>query len=303
MRQDIIKVVYSDAYEVDIGAHVFPTVKFRLIRERLIREELVCPQDFLDAPYASSDEILLVHTKSYLNKLNQATLSAQEILTLELPYSRALVKASRICVGGTILTAKLAFENGLCVHLGGGFHHAFADHGEGFCVLNDVACAAKFCRLRKNADRILIVDCDLHQGNGNADIFREERDVFTFSIHQQNNYPLFKPPSDLDIGLEDGAGDEEYLGALKKNLPKVFQVFQPQLIFYIAGADPYFRDQLGGLSLTLEGLSKRDELVFALAKQSAAALAVVFGGGYAVDIEETVNIHYNTVKKALEMFG
>ena len=298
-----IKVVYSDAYEVDIGAHVFPTAKFRLVRAKLIQENIICEGDFIAAPLASSDEILLVHTKSYLNKLNQGTLSPQEIFTLELPYSRALVRASRICVGGTILAAKLALKNAVSVHLGGGFHHAFAGHGEGFCVLNDVACAAKFCCLNQNVEKIMIVDCDLHQGNGNADIFREDRNVFTFSIHQQNNYPVIKPPSDLDIGLPDGTGDEEYLKALQKKLPQIIRDFQPRLIFYIAGADPYLRDRLGALGLTLEGLSKRDELVFTLAKQNGANLAVVFGGGYAQDIKDTVTIHYNTVKKALEVFS
>ncbi len=223
---------------------------------------------------------------------------------MELPYSPALVRASRICVGGTILAAKLALEEEkAAVHLGGGFHHAVADHGEGFCVLNDVACAAKFCRLKRNIDRIMIVDCDLHQGNGNADIFKDCKNVFTFSIHQQNNYPAIKPPSDLDIGLTDGSGDEEYLAALKKHLPRLFRDFQPRLIFYIAGADPYLKDQLGGLRLTLAGLKSRDEFIFTLARQNGASIVVVFGGGYAPDLNETVTIHYNTVKQALEIFA
>lgn len=218
-----------------------------------------------------------------------------------MPYSKPLVQASRICVGGTILTAKLALKETSCVHLGGGFHHAFADHGEGFCVLNDVACAARYCRVHEKLDRIMIIDCDLHQGNGNAHIFRDSKEVFTFSIHQENNYPLVKPPSDLDIGLADGSDDEEYLDALEKELPKALKDFTPQLIFYIAGADPYFKDQLGALRLTLDGLEKRDEFVFTLAKESKAHVAVVFGGGYAQDINDTVLIHYNTVKKALEI--
>ncbi|MBU4141145.1 MAG: histone deacetylase [Candidatus Omnitrophica bacterium] len=303
MRQNRIKAVYSNAYEVNIGAHVFPTVKFRLTREKLIQEKVIPEQDFIAAPCASWDELLLVHTKSYLNKLNQGTLSPQEIFTLEMPYSKALVRASRICVGGTILAAKLALKDGACVHLGGGFHHAFADHGEGFCVLNDVACALRYCRQHLNLEKIAILDCDLHQGNGNADIFKDCKNVFTFSIHQQNNYPAIKPPGDLDIGLADGAGDDEYLGALQKNLPKVFKDFRPRLIFYIAGADPYLKDQLGALALTMEGLSRRDEFVFALAKENGVCAAVVFGGGYALDINDTVIIHCNTVKKALEVFG
>lgn len=260
-------------------------------------------EDLIPAPCASCEDILLVHSDSYLKKLNQGTLSTDEISLLELPYSRQLLEASRICVGGTILTAKLALQEGICVHLGGGFHHAFADHGEGFCLLNDVSCAAKFCYLRKNVPRIMIVDCDLHQGNGTADIFRDCKNMFTFSIHQQNNYPAYKPPSDLDIGLKDGAGDIEYLAALEENLPKLIRDFQPQLIFYIAGADPYLKDQLGGLRLTLEGLGKRDEFVFALAKKEGFSVAAVFGGGYALDINDTVIIHCNTVKKARDFFS
>ncbi len=260
-------------------------------------------EDFIQAPGASCEELLLVHTKSYLNKLNQGTLSPQEIFTLELPYSKSLVRASRICVGGTILAAKLALEDGACIHLGGGFHHAFSDHGEGFCVLNDVACATKFCLRHKGIGRIMIVDCDLHQGNGNAEIFKDCKSVFTFSIHQESNYPAIKPPSDLDIGLADGTGDEEYLAALRNNLPRIFKDFRPRLIFYIAGADPYLKDQLGGLSLTLQGLSRRDEFIFSLAKVAQAAIAVVLGGGYALDINDTVTIHYNMVKLAPEVFG
>ncbi len=269
----------------------------------MIKDRLLSVKDFIQAPAASSKEILLVHTKTYLEKLNQGTLSPQEIFTLELPHSKNLVKASCICVGGTILAAKLALRDGVCIHLGGGFHHAFTDHGEGFCVLNDVACATKFCQGLRDIDRIMIVDCDLHQGNGNANIFRNCSSVFTFSIHQQNNYPGIKPPSDLDIGLADGTGDKEYLDAIQKNLPRLFKEIQPQLIFYIAGADPYLKDQLGGLSLSVEGLSRRDEYIFALAKQNAASIAVVLGGGYALDINDTVRIHYNMVKKGLEVFA
>lgn len=299
-----IKIVYSDAYEIDIGAHVFPTLKFRLIREKLIKDNLLKEKDFIPAPVASSEDILLVHTKSYVEKLNRGTLSPQEIFTLELPYSQELVRASYICVGGTILAARVAWqEKSVCVHLGGGFHHAFSDHGEGFCVFNDVACAAKCCRKKESVERIIIVDCDLHQGNGTADIFRNCKNIFTFSIHQENNYPPVKPPSDLDIGLADGAGDSAYLACLEENLPRIFSDFSPQLVFYLAGADPYIKDQLGGLSLSLEGLVKRDEFIFSLAKQNSIPIVVVLAGGYAVDIEDTVSIHYNMVKKAMEVFG
>ncbi|MBN3038035.1 MAG: histone deacetylase [Candidatus Omnitrophica bacterium] len=298
-----VKAVYSDAYEVDIGAHVFPTVKFRLIRERLLKDRLITEDDCVLAPEASSEEILLVHTKEYLDKLDNGTLSLQEIFTLEIPYSPALVRAARYCVGGTILAAKLALETSACAHIGGGFHHAFADHGEGFCVLNDVACAATFCNKKKGIEKIIIVDCDLHQGNANAHIFKKNKNIFTFSIHQENNYPVLKPPSDLDLGLADKTDDQRYLAALENNLPGIFAEFKPQLVFYIAGADPYEKDQLGGLALSIAGLEKRDEYVLSLARESGACCCVVFGGGYAQDIEDTVLIQYNTIKKAIEIFN
>ncbi|MFC1631377.1 histone deacetylase [Candidatus Omnitrophota bacterium] len=287
-----------------MGAHVFPTAKFRLTRERLLHEKLIQKEDFIPAPSCSDQDILRVHTQDYLDKLNQGTLSHQELLTLELPYSKELVQASRICVGGTILAAQLALgeKQRVSVHLGGGFHHAFSDHGEGFCVINDVACAAKFCLEQKNIARIMIVDCDLHQGNGTAAIFHDHPNVFTFSIHQQNNYPAIKPPSDLDIGLDDQAADQEYLETLQKELAQPIKDFRPELIFYIAGADPYLNDQLGGLRLTFAGLAQRDQLVASLAQAAGASFVVVFGGGYARDINDTAQIHYNTVKKTIEVF-
>jgi len=273
------------------------------VREKLLEEKIFSETDFIPAPIASEEEILLVHTRTYLDKLIQGRLSAQELHALELPYSQGLVTAARICVGGTILAARVALEQGAAVHLGGGFHHAFTDHGEGFCVLNDVACAARWCRQKQGVERILICDCDLHQGNGNAKIFKDCPGTFTFSIHQQNNYPAAKPPSDLDVGLDDGVGDQEYLNVLKNHLPRVVQDLRPQLIFYIAGADPYLSDQLGGLRISLEGLAKRDKLVLRLAKRVKASVVVVFGGGYAQDINDTATIHYNTVKLTREVFS
>lgn len=275
--------------------HVFPTLKYRLIYEALLKSGF-SPQDFVASEPARDEDILLVHTKEYINKLKTGKLTPQEIFTMELPYSKALVEASWICVGGTILASQNALEDGAGLHIGGGFHHAFPDHGEGFCVLNDIAVAVKRLKRDGAIRRALVVDCDLHHGNGTAFIFANDKDVFTFSIHQENNYPSTKPPSSLDIGLEDGAGDEEYIGHLKKHIPDIIDKFAPDFVIYVAGADPYENDQLGGLALTINGLKERDRLVFGFARKEKIPIACVLAGGYAVDIKDTVEIHTNTIK-------
>jgi len=296
-----VKLIYSEKYKVDIGAHVFPTEKYTLIKKRLIKQGMFKEDDFLSPPMPDEKDVLSVHTEEYLNKLKKGKLSMMEILTMELPYSEELVEASLLCVGGTIEACKNAIENGLGIHIGGGFHHAFPDHGEGFCVLNDIACGIKHLQRTKKIVKALIVDCDLHQGNGTAHIFREDKSVFTFSIHQENNYPAIKPPSDLDIGLADGAGDEEYLEKLKENIPGIISSFQPELILFVAGADPYEKDQIGGLSLTMEGLKKRDELVIGWAKDAKIPLCIVLAGGYALEVNDTVTIHCNTIGTAIKI--
>lgn len=292
---NIRRIVHSKKYQLDIGLHVFPTEKYRLIYEKLLKEGY-SPQDFVSPNVASDEDILLVHTKEYVDKLKSGMLSPLEILTMEVPYSKALVEASWICVGGTILSSQVALEDGVGLHIGGGFHHAFPDHGEGFCVLNDIAVAIR--RLKKDGmiTKALVIDCDLHHGNGTASIFAGDKDVFTFSIHQEHNYPAIKPPSNLDIGLEDGTGDDEYLGHLKRDIPKIIDEFRPEFIVYVAGADPYEHDQLGGLALTINGLKERDRLVFDLARENKIPIACVLAGGYAVDVKDTVEIHANTIK-------
>jgi acetoin utilization deacetylase AcuC-like enzyme len=203
-----------------------------------------------------------------------------------------------LCTGGSILTGRLALESGICVHLGGGFHHAFPDHGEGFCLINDVAIAIR-CLMHENAiQRAVVVDCDVHHGNGTAAIFSGDDTVFTFSMHQQHNYPAWKPPGDLDLGLDNGVGDEEYLALLRRHLPAITDAHQPQLAFYLAGADPYRHDQLGGLDLTVDGLRRRDELVLDQFRSAGIPVAITLAGGYAVDPNDTVEIHCNTVRAA-----
>jgi acetoin utilization deacetylase AcuC-like enzyme len=281
---------------VDIGPHVFPTRKYRLVRDRLVAEGTISESDVVTPQPASDEDIALVHTAEYLRKITTGTLSPEEELMLEVPFSSALREAAWLCAGGSVLAARLALERGIAVHLGGGFHHAFPDHGEGFCLINDVAIAIRVLKRDGLVRRAMVVDLDVHHGNGTAAIFQGDDDVFTFSMHQERNYPAWKPPSDLDIGLEDGTGDAEYLALLERHLPEILGRHRPELVFYLAGADPYRFDQLGGLGLTLEGLRRRDELVFAAAAQAGARVAVCLAGGYALRSDDTIEIHCNTVR-------
>ena len=299
----MFKIVYSPDYLVDIGQHVFPTLKYKLLYERLLEDKIITPDNLIQPPEALDSDLLLAHTPEYINKLKTGRLNYQEILTLELPYSKALVKASWQCAQGTILTCQWAVKEKIAVHLGGGFHHAFVDHGEGFCVLNDIAIGIKKVLKDRQIKKAIVIDCDLHQGNGTAAIFSKSREVFTFSIHQENSYPFFKPASHIDIGLENGAGDQEYLETLKQHIPKIIKDFKPDLILYVAGADPYERDQLGNLKLTMEGLRSRDSFILAQAEENDISCAIVLAGGYAFRVEDTVKIHYNTILTAYELYN
>jgi acetoin utilization deacetylase AcuC-like enzyme len=295
-----LKLAYSDQYDLNLGNHVFPSIKYRLIKEQLLRDQIVSPQDFVEPRVASEDDIALVHSREYIRKLQAGKLSYLEILRLEIPYSPELVRAVWLCAGGSILAGQLALENGVSANVGGGFHHAYPDHGEGFCVLNDFAIGIRRLQKDQSIERAMTVDCDVHQGNGTASIFAGDHSVFTFSIHQENNYPYPKPSSTLDVNLRDGVEDAEYLQELEKGLDLALRQFQPDLIYYVAGADPYREDQLGGLRLSLEGLEQRDRLVFAKAREKNIPVAVTLAGGYARRVEDTVQIHANTIRVAKE---
>jgi acetoin utilization deacetylase AcuC-like enzyme len=295
-----LKLVYSDRYDLNLGNHVFPSIKYRLVKEKLLHEHIVEPGDFIEPAPALDDDIALVHHREYLRKLQTGKLSYLEVLRLEIPYSPELIRAVWLCAGGSILAGRLALEEGVAVNVGGGFHHAYPDHGEGFCVLNDFAVAVRSLQKDKTIARAMTVDCDVHQGNGTAAIFGGDHTVFTLSIHQENNYPYPKPPSSLDINLDDGVEDEEYLRELARGLDRALAEFSPDLIFYVAGADPYREDQLGGLKLSLEGLEKRDRLVFEKARAKKIPVSVVLAGGYARSLEDTIQIHANTVRVAKE---
>lgn len=317
------KLIYSDGYYLPIGAHVFPAEKYRRIHDWLLETGIAAADDFLTPSPASDDDILLVHTPEYVRKLKTGTLSPREEMQLEVPFSPELVKAFWLAAGGSILAARCALEHKVSINLGGGFHHAFPDHGEGFCMIHDVAVAIRVMQRDNKIVRAMTVDCDVHQGNGTAAIFggaqafadvlpsksagtahqKSSADVFTISLHQQNNYPAYKPPSSIDIDLPDAIGDDDYLAWLDNALSSGLRQFSPDLICYIAGADPYCEDQLGGLALTMEGLRKRDELVFKIARARNIPVMVTYAGGYARYVEDTVNIHCNTVTAAAAIFA
>jgi acetoin utilization deacetylase AcuC-like enzyme len=298
-----MRVVYSERYSADLGQHVFPTEKYVRLKERLIAEGLISVSDILEPRPASDEDILLVHEAAYVKKLKEGSLSPFEVQLLEIPFSPEIFESFSLHAGGTILASQTALKDSVCVNLSGGLHHAFSDHGEGFCMLNDVAMAVSRLIADGAVSRALVVDCDLHQGNGTAAIFAERENVFTFSIHQQNNYPFIKQKSDLDIGLRDGVEGPEYNQHLQRSLPAIYDEFRPEFVMYLAGADPYEKDQLGMLCLSKEDLKERDRTVMTMARDRGIPFCVVLAGGYAWRVDDTVEIHFNTVAAALEVFG
>jgi acetoin utilization deacetylase AcuC-like enzyme len=294
------KLVYHEGYDLRLGEHVFQSQKFGMVRDLVLAERIAEPADILSPEPATDEDVLRVHTREWVDKLKHDALSASERMRLEIPYSEAVVRGFWLAAGGSILAARCALQDGFGFNIGGGFHHAFPGHGEGFCMIHDVAIAIRRLQSDGALRKVLIVDTDVHQGNGTAAIFANDPDVFTVSLHQENNYPEPKPPSDLDVNLADGTGDEEYLELLDKALAEAFRRFAPEMIFYIGGADPYREDQLGGLWLSMHGLQERDALVFAEARQRGLPVAVAFAGGYARKVEDTVRIHANTIIAARE---
>ncbi|MGI9105351.1 MAG: histone deacetylase family protein [Pyrinomonadaceae bacterium] len=294
-----MKVFYSPNYYADIGeGHVFPIRKFELVRDRLLREGTLATSDLIEPPPAPLADVLLVHTEDYVMRLRGGALTPRELRRLGLPWSKALVRRSFLATGGTIRAARAALAaGGVASNLAGGTHHAFPDRGEGFCVLNDVAVAIRALRRDRLIARAAVVDCDVHQGNGTATIFADDASVFTFSMHGAKNYPLFKARSTLDVELPDETGDEIYLQTLAAHLPRIL-AHEPDIVFYLGGADPFAGDKLGRLSLSLAGLRARDELVLSECRARSVPVATVMSGGYAADINDTVEIHCNTIRAA-----
>ena len=295
------KLVYHPRYDLNLGAHVFPSQKFRLLHDLVLKETIAGTEDLVQPDRASDQDLLRVHTLDWVTKLKDGTLTASEIMKLEVPYSRELAEAVWLAAGGTILAGQLALRDGFASNLSGGFHHAYASHGEGFCAIHDVAVAIRRLQADGAIKKAIVVDTDVHHGNGTAHIFREDPSVFTLSIHQQNNYPAHKPPSTIDLPLDDGVEDDEYLEVLLPAVEKSLDQFRPDILFYVGGADPFCEDQLGGLRLTKAGLKSRDKGIFQLARARNISVATTLAGGYARRVDDTIRIHANTIVAAREV--
>lgn len=296
------KLFYSPYYYADIGeGHVFPIKKFELVRDKLLAEGTIGESEIVEPLPARAEDLLLVHTEDYIERLVNGSLTAKELRKLGLPWSRSLVRRSFHAISGTIEAARHAVSGAVASNLAGGTHHAFPDRGEGFCVLNDIAESIRVLQRDRLAERFLIVDCDVHQGNGTAFIFQNSPEVFTFSIHGAKNYPLFKESSTLDIEMHDGASDAEYLETLDQALSRIVS-FDPDMILYLAGADPYQNDKLGRLGLTIEGLRARDEMVLGYARSHGIPIVTTMSGGYAKDIADTVEIHCGTIRAVKNVY-
>ncbi|HEY6387683.1 MAG TPA: histone deacetylase [Candidatus Acidoferrum sp.] len=294
------KLVYHSGYDLNLGEHVFPSQKFHLIAQTLLREGIAGSEDFLTPDFAADEDILRVHTAMWVHKLKTGTLTASEIMKLEIPFSREAVEACWLAASGSILAGQSALRDGFGCNLGGGFHHAYPGHGEGFCAIHDVAVAIRRLQHDGAIRKAMVIDTDVHQGNGTAAIFADDESVFTLSIHQENNYPAYKPPSNLDLEMADRVEDDEYLGALIPAVQGVLDEFQPEILFYVGGADPFCEDQLGGLMMTKNGLKTRDRRVFEEARRRGIPVATTLAGGYARRVEDTIRIHVNTIVAARE---
>jgi acetoin utilization deacetylase AcuC-like enzyme len=297
-----MKAFYSDTFVLPLPEHHrFPMAKYRLLRERLVSEGILREEDLSVPDAIGWDALRLVHDPAYVEQIASGTLPADAQRRIGFPWSPTMVERSRRSVGATLAAAREALTAKVAANLAGGTHHAFRDRGEGYCVFNDVAVAAAVLLREGAIARAAVVDCDVHQGNGTAAIFRDEPAVFTFSMHGARNFPFRKEVSDLDVTFEDGVGDEEYLAALAAHLPRVLDAHRPDLVFYLAGADPYEGDRLGRLKLTIAGLQARDRLVFDACRTRRLPVAVAMSGGYAPQVDAIVSIHVNTIAEAVRM--
>jgi acetoin utilization deacetylase AcuC-like enzyme len=294
-----VKAFYCDQFVLPLPeGHRFPMEKYRLLRERVVAAGIVAPEDLIVPHAATDEEILRVHDPEYLRRVVAGGLDKAETRRIGFPWSPAMVERSRRSAGGTIEACRAALEEGAAVNLAGGTHHAFRDHGEGYCVFNDAAIAARALRAEGRVERVVVIDCDVHQGNGTASIFEDDPSVFTFSIHGRNNFPFHKERSDLDVALPDGTADAEYLAALRDGLDRALAAARADLAIYVSGADPHERDRLGRLKVSRAGLLERDRRVLAGCRREGLPVAVVMAGGYNLDVAETVEIHLQTVTEA-----
>lgn len=292
-----MRAFYSDHFVLPLPeGHKFPMAKYAKLRERIIAEGIIAPGDLTEAPVASWHDIRLVHDPAYVDAVSNGTVARDIQRRIGFPWSLQMVERARRSVGATIAAAHVALDEGVAANLAGGTHHAFADRGEGFCVFNDVAVAARVLQHAGLARQVAIVDLDVHQGNGTAAIFRTDPSVFTFSMHGEKNFPFKKEVSDLDVALPDGTGDDDYLAALNAHVSTALR--GADFVFYLAGADPYEGDRLGRLKLTIDGLRRRDEIVLDACRAAGLPVAVTMSGGYAPDVDAIVAIHANTIRYA-----
>jgi acetoin utilization deacetylase AcuC-like enzyme len=297
-----LKVFYSDQFVLPLPeGHRFPMVKYSMLRERVAEGGICEPEEMRVPRPVSDEEILRAHDRGYLRRVVEGTLSAKEMRRIGFPWSERMVERSRRASGGTLGACLAALEDGVAANLAGGTHHAFADQGEGYCVLNDSAIAARAVQARGLVERVVVVDTDVHQGNGTAAILRGDPSVFTFSIHGAGNFPFRKEESDLDIPLPDGADDGEFLEALEDGLEQALEASRAELAIYLAGADPYVDDRLGRLCVSKEGLADRDRLVVETCRERGIPVAVTMAGGYARKVEDTVDIHFRSIERAASL--
>jgi acetoin utilization deacetylase AcuC-like enzyme len=296
-----LKIFYTDSFPFSLPErHSFPAEKYSLLRKRITDSSLFSPQD-LCIPHAASDkEVTRAHDTDYLNRQQNGRLTAKEVRRIGLPWTPELIQRARRSAGATVEACFAALDDGVAVHLGGGTHHAFKNHGQGYCVFNDGVIAARTLQAETHIKRVLILDCDVHQGNGTAAILQDDPTVFTFSIHGKNNFPYRKEKSDLDIALDDGADDQVYLKALQKGILVSLKQAKAEVVLYLAGADPYKYDRFGRLNVSKAGLAERDKMVLQYCHRSGLPVAVTMAGGYAPDIEDTVDIHFQTVRIAYQ---
>lgn len=298
----LMKAFYHDQFVFPLPeGHRFPMSKYALLRGKILSEGLLEPEDLIIPKAASDEELLRVHNLDYVNRVTTGKLSKKEMRRIGFPWSPQLVERSRRSVGGTIAACRIALSEGWGVNLAGGTHHAYPDHGEGYCVFNDSAVAGRAMQAEGRAKKIVVLDCDVHQGNGTAVIFKDDPSVFTFSIHGARNFPFHKEASDLDMALEDGTEDEAYLEALQKGLKRSLELARADPVIYVSGADPFAGDRLGRLALTKTGLAERDRIVFETCWRAGLPQATVMAGGYARNIYDTVDIHCQTVRTAVRM--
>lgn len=299
-----MKAFYTDHFVLPLPPeHRFPMTKYSLLREQVLAQGVLKPEDLIVPEAATDEQILRAHDTDYLERVKTGTLSRQEIRRIGFPWSPEMVERSRRSAGATIAACKAALEDGAAINLAGGTHHAFRDHGEGYCVFNDSAIAARAMQAERRVRRIVVLDCDVHQGNGTASILAGDPSIFTFSIHGEKNFPFHKEHSDLDIELEDGTSDRVYLDMLEEGVQRALALAQADMAIYLAGADPYSGDRLGRLKVSMEGLATRDRFVLGLCREQRLPVAITMAGGYARQVEDIVAIHLQTVRIAAELFN